>query len=223
MKREFEMASGNLIKVLYCENNVDGTVGGSYYSLLYLVKNVDREKYHPIVVFYTEHTLLPAYREAGVETHVWKKPDAFTFGGRHHRIWKWLRPLRPFALICQKALNLLRGFALPALEYAAYIKRNGIRIVHLNNSVLYNHDWMLAAKLAGVKCVTHERGINDWFPPSAKYFAKRLDAVICISEAVRHNMQGRGADFGNLVVIHNGLDPNSMKMVTSPDVLRSRY
>jgi glycosyltransferase involved in cell wall biosynthesis len=221
MKREVK--SNNLVKVLYCENNVDGTVGGSYYSLLYLVKNVDRQKYHPVVVFYTEHTLLPAYREAGVETHVWPKAAAFTFGGAHHRIWKWLRPLRPIGLICQKILNFLHGFLLPAIERAWYIKRNGIRIVHLNNSVLYNHDWMLAATLAGVKCVTHERGINDWFPPSAKYFAKRLDAVVCISEAVRLNMHERGADFGNLVVIHNGLDPKSMTVETPPDALRAAY
>lgn len=221
MKRE--MKSNNPVKILYCENNVDGTVGGSYYSLLYLVKNVDRQKYHPVVVFYTEHTLLPAYREAGVETHVWKKAYSFTFGSGHHKIWKWLRPLRPIALICQKMLNFLRGFLLPAIERAWYIKRNGIRIVHLNNSVLYNHDWMLAAILAGVKCVTHERGINDWFPPSAKYFAKRLDAVVCISEAVRFNMHERGADFGNLVVIHNGLDPKSMKVEATPDALRAAY
>ncbi|MEQ1795840.1 MAG: glycosyltransferase family 4 protein [Nitrospira sp.] len=216
-----EMESTNPVRVLYCESNVDGTVGGSYYSLLYLVKNVDRQKYHPVVVFYTEHTLLPAYREAGVETHVWAKAAAFTFGGAHHKIWKWLLPLRPIALIFQKVLNLLHGFLLPAIERAWYIKRNGIQIVHLNNSVLYNHDWMLGATLAGVKCVTHERGINDWFPPSAKYFAKRLDAVICISEAVRLNMHERGADFGNLAVIHNGLDPKSMKVETPPAALRA--
>ena len=211
------------IKVLYCENNVDGTVGGSYYSLLYLVKNLDRRRYYPIVIFYTAHTLLPAYQEAGIETHVWKRADAFTFGRAHHRIWKWLGPLRQVALVCQKGLNLFRGFLLPALQRARYIKQHGIRIVHLNNSVLYNHDWMLAAKLAGVKCVTHERGINDWFPPSSRYFGKRLDAVICISEAVQRNMRERGAEFGNSVVIHNGLDPDSMKIGVPPDVLRASY
>ena len=223
MKRGFDMAPGSPIKVLYCENNVDGTVGGSYYSLLYLVKNVDKQKYYPIVVFYTEHTLLPAYREAGVETHVWKKTDSFTFGSPHHKIWKWLGPLRPVATICQKLLNFAFGFIWPALERARYLKKNGIKIVHLNNSVLYNHDWMLAATIAGVKCVTHERGINDRFPPSAKYFTKRLDEVICISEAVRRNMHERGADFGNLVVIHNGLDPQSMKIGIKPEVLRATY
>jgi len=217
------MASDNLIKVLYCENNVDGTVGGSYYSLLYLVKNLDRRRYHPIVIFYTEHTLLPAYREAGVETYVWEKAKTFTFGGAHRKLWKWLRPFRPIVLGFQKALNLLHEFVFPALARAWYLKRNGVQIVHLNNSILYNHDWMFAAKLAGVKCMTHERGINDWFTASAKYFAKRLDAVICISDAVRRNMNERGADFGNLVVIHNGLDPKSMKIVIQPEALRAAY
>lgn len=211
------------MNVLYCENNIDGTVGGSYYSLLYLVKNLDRQRFRPIVIFYTEHTLLPAYREAGVETYVWKKAESFNFGCAHHKIWKWLGPLRPVASICQKLLNFVWGFLLPAFERARYIKQNGIRIVHLNNSVLYNHDWMLAARLAGVKCVTHERGINEWFSPSARYFSKRLDAVICISEAVRNNMRERGADFGNLVVIYNGLDPKSMKIVTQPELLRATY
>ncbi len=211
------------INVLYCENNIDGTVGGSYYSLLYLVKNLDRQRFHPIVIFYTEHTLLPVYRDAGVETHVWKKAESFTFGSAHHKVGKLLGPFRSIALICQKLLNFVRGFLLPALERARYIKQKGIRIVHLNNSVLYNHDWMLAAKLAGVKCVTHERGINEWFPPSARYFAKGLDAVVCISDAVQRNMRERGADFGNLHVIHNGLDPNSMRARVPPATLRATY
>lgn len=223
MKTRNDVKSNSPVKVLYCENNVDGTVGGSYYSLLYLVKNVDRRRYHPIVIFYTEHTLLPAYREAGVETYVWEKAKTFTFGVADHGVWKWLGPFRPIALIFQKALNLLHEFVFPALARVWYLKWNGIQIVHLNNSVLYNHDWMFAARLAGVKCVTHERGINDWFTASAKYFAKGLDAVICISEAVRRNMHERAADFGNLIVIHNGLDPNSMKMGMSPDVLRTVY
>lgn len=223
MKMERSVKPNDPVKVLYCESNIDGTVGGSYYSLLYLVKNLDRQRYHPIVVFYTKHTLLPVYREAGVETYVWKKAKAFTFGGDHHKLWKWFRPLRPIALVFQKTLNILHQFVFPALARAWYLKRNDVRIVHLNNSILYNHDWMFAAKLAGVKCVTHERGINDSFPASAKYFAKRLDAVICISEAVRRNMHERGADAGNLTIIHNGLDPKSMTLGTDPDTLRNAY
>jgi glycosyltransferase involved in cell wall biosynthesis len=208
---------GRRVRILYCENNVDGTVGGSYYSLLYLVKGLDRSRYEPIVVFYTEHTLLPAFRDAGIETQVWPRAQAFAFGARARGA------LRTPLLVVQKALNVLRTFLVPALVRAWRLKRRGIDIVHLNNSVLYNHDWMLAARLTGTACLTHERGINDRFPRAARYFGRGLDAVICISDAVRENMRQRGADFGNLITIHNGLDPEAMRLQTPAEALRAEH
>ena len=50
-------------KVLYCESNVDGTIGGSHYCLLWLVENLDRTKFTPLVVFYEEHALVPRFRQ----------------------------------------------------------------------------------------------------------------------------------------------------------------
>jgi glycosyltransferase involved in cell wall biosynthesis len=82
---------------------------------------------------------------------------------------------------------------------------------------------MLAANLTGRRCITHERGINDRYTSGAKYLGKRLDAVICISEAVRRNMVEGGADFGNLVTIYNGLDPAVMRVGTPADELRRRH
>ena len=203
--------------VLYCENNVDGTVGGSYYSLLYLVKGIDRSKYNPIVIFYTDHRLLPAFREAGVETLLWRKVGSFAFAAHFRGALGWLRaPM----LVLQKGLNFVSGFLVPALQRAWFLRRRHVRLVHLNNSVLYNHDWMLASRLTGIPCVTHERGINERFPAAAKHFGAGLKAVICISEAVRDNMRRRGADFGNLVTIHNGLDPAMMRITRDAGELR---
>ena len=206
------------VNVLYCDSNVDGTVGGSYYSLLYLVSGLDRTRFRPIVVFYSDHRLIPAYRQAGVETIVWKKVRPFDFGGARQT-----GPLRLVALSIQKGLNLIGGFVLPALARAWFLRRRDIRILHLNNSVLHNHDWMLAAKLTGTPCVTHERGINDRFPAGTRYFGRSLRAVICISDAVRANMQARGADFGNLVTIPNGLDPTAMRLNREPGELRRAF
>lgn len=218
------MRTNGPTRVLYCENNVDGTVGGSYYSLLYLVKGLDRRQYDPIVVFYTEHALLSAFREAGIETHVWSKAKTFTFGADPNRMWKWLFPIRPMALVLQKALNVVHEFLFPALVRAWFLKRNGVKIVHLNNSILYNHDWMLAAKLARAKCVTHERGINQKYSRSARFFGRRLDAVICISSAVKDHLVRSGVDFGNLLLIHNGLDPSWVNPEPARVVeLRKRY
>ncbi len=125
--------------------------------------------------------------------------------------------------MAQKALNFVRGFVGPALARAWFLRSRRIAIVHLNNSVLYNHDWMLAALLTRAVCVTHERGINDRFPAAARFFGRRLNTVICISEAVRENMRRRGADFGNLVTIYNGLDPEMMRVQTPASELRRTY
>lgn len=206
------------IKVVYCENNQDGTVGGSYYSLLYLVSNLSRSRFCPTVVFYRDNRLIPAFKAAGVETLIWPQSTPFTFGSRFRGSW-----LGAPVVALQKALNVGWRFVTPAITKAWFLWRNDFQIVHLNNSVLFDHDWMLAAKLTGRRCVTHERGIFDSYTASAKYFAKRLDAVICISDAVRKQLQACGADFGNLVTIHNGLDPAALKTETSPAVLRRQY
>jgi glycosyltransferase involved in cell wall biosynthesis len=213
------MTTGRPVRILYCENNVDGTIGGSYYSLLYLVKGLDRARYMPTVVFYTDHALVPVFREAGIETLVWRRTAPVTFGNRLALLGTLAAPV----VLLQKALNFARGFLLPAVARAWFLKTRRIEVVHLNNSVLYNHDWMLAAQLAGVRCLTHERGINEVYPSAAKYFGRRLDAVVCISEAVRKNMEERGADFGNLRTIYNGLDPEVMRIKTPPADMRRKY
>jgi len=211
------MARRKPVRVLYCENNVDGTIGGSYFSLLYLAKGLDRSRFEPIVVFYTEHTLLSAFKDAKIETIVWPQTRFFSFASRMRG------PLKTPMLVVQKALNSVRGFVLPALSRAWFLVRRNIKIVHLNNSVLGNHDWMLAARLTGRKCLTHERGINERYTGLAKYFGSRLDAVICISDAVKRNMQERGAGFANLKTIYNGLDPAMMKVRTPAGELRARH
>lgn len=211
------MTSRRPATILYCENNVDGTVGGSYYSLLYLLRGLDQTRFSPVAVFYTDHSLLPAYQQAGIDTLVWPRRRAFTFGSRLPRAIRWCRPP---VLAMRKGMNFLATFLLPALSRAWFLRRRRVSLVHLNNSVLYNHDWMLAARLAGVRCLTHERGINERYSRAARYFGRRLDAVICISDAVRDNMRTRGADFGNLVTIHNGLDPMMMRQRVHADDLR---
>lgn len=208
------------VRVLFCETNVDRTIGGSYFSLLFLASGLDRRKFTPIVVFSTEHALLPRFVAAGVETIVWPPPRPFSFGRDWRGARRWLRAPASFL---RRAINVLWTLVIPTLQRSVFLRRRRVRIVHLNNSVLYNHDWMLAARLSGARCVTHERGINERFPAVARWHAQRLDAIICISEAVRSNLVARGVDFGNLVLIHNGLDPDAVGPVTGIDELRRHY
>jgi len=101
--------------------------------------------------------------------------------------------------------------------------RYRIDIVHLNNSILHNHDWMLASMLRNIPCITHERGINNFFPSLARFFGKRLNAIICISEAVKQNMRAHGVDYENMVTIHNGFDPDTAVVRTTPEAIRERH
>ena len=195
--------------MLFCETNVDGTIGGSYYSLLYLVKGLDKIQFAPLVLFHTEHILLDAFKSAGAEIVVWPKAGGFSFSARLPRVLGFLQA--PLAVV-QKAMNLVQGFFLSAVARAVFIRRRSVDLVHLNNSILYNHDWMLAARLAGRPCVSHERGINEGYPAWARFWGRRLDAIICISEAVRGTMAAAGADFGNLHTIHNGFDPAEVRL-----------
>lgn len=195
-------------RVLYVEGNVDGTVGGSYFSLLYLVSNLDRARYEPVVVFAADTALLPRFHAAGVRTLIRPLPPPVRLRG-------------PVGRLLAKGGNFWRGMVAEPLRLAALLRRERIGLVHLNNSIVRNHSWMVGAMLAGIPCVTHERGINERFPLRARLLARRLAAVICISAAVRDNFVARGLGGLPLVTIHNGLDPATMQPSRAADEVRS--
>ena len=193
-------------RMLYVEGNLDGTIGGSYFSLLFLVAGLDRTRFEPIVVFATPNSLLPRFEAAGVRTLI--VPPA--------------EPGKAFAgSVIAKALNFFRGFVLEPWRLARILKRERIDLVHLNNSIRRNHPWMLAARLRGVPCITHERGINLGFKPRDRKLAHGLRSVICISGAVRDNFVERGLGDLPLVTIYNGLDPAQMQVTRSAEDVRS--
>jgi glycosyltransferase involved in cell wall biosynthesis len=194
MTRTIENRQLTRKRIVYVEGNTDGTVGGSFFSLLFLVKNLDHSHYAPTVVFSTPNPLIPKYEAAGASVIV--RPTV-----RPLRATQKL--LRAFARIANAVLWL----AVEPVRLARFLRRNRFDLVHLNNSVERNHPWMLAAVLAAVPCVTHERGINQRLSREAGWLARRLSAIICISSAVRHNLERLGLSDCDLVTIPNGLDP----------------
>lgn len=206
--------------VLYCEGNTDGTVGGSFFSLLYLVSGLDKTKYNPIVVFHDEHTLLPQYHAAGIRTLIIPayKPAIYQIEHVPPGV-AWL--VLPCRDVFQKAVNFSKGLVGRTFYYARLLRELNIDIVHLNNSIVRNNDWMLGAMLARVPCMTHERGINRYYPLLARALGRRLKAIVCISNAVRDNLKDHSIDAGNLVTIYNGIDPRVVSVNTeAADILQ---
>lgn len=193
--------------IMYCEGNTDGTVGGSFFSLLYLVKGLNKSKYRPIVVFHKEHSLMDEYAKAGIETIIVPRPSPTVLRFRDESPLKVFNyPLK----LVQKAINLIKFLPLTIYRYRRLILEKDVDLLHLNNSVAANHDWMLAALLSNIKCITHERAIYSKYSRLSRFLSPHLDKVICISEAVRDNLNRCGIDSKN-IVIYNGIDPQTVK------------
>lgn len=214
------------IRILYCETNRDGTIGGSFYSLLFLIKGLDKSIYDPSVIFYKENSLINEYKNAGAKVHVLELPQSF-----HLMSYAWFSLLNKlshgllYILLSpvQKLINLNRFFIARSLKNWKFIRKNKYDLVHLNNTVNWNHDWMLAAKMAGIKCITHERGINPTFRPFTKTLGDIIDGIVCISESVKTNLLKQNFNPDKLYLIYNGLDPNEIQIKTPAELMRKKY
>lgn len=193
-------------RILYVEHNRDGTVGGSHHSLLYLLRGLDRRRWEPLVAFYEEHALLPEFRRQATEVAIVRRrravrlvPEAPASGGTG-------RLLRLPGLAAQRAVNLVSRVVAPALASARWLRSRRVRIVHLSNSLLHGHEWMLAARLAGARCVVHQRGYG-YGRAVNRHFSRLVDAVICVSDDIRRDLEReRLPRRGPLLTVHNGID-----------------
>jgi len=197
-------------RILYVEGNVDGTVGGSYYSLFFLATGLDRSRFHPIVCFATETPFRDRLRSEGIDTIVVQMTAPFVVKG-------------PLGRIASKAANFLLGLLVEPMRLARLLRKLDVSLLHLNNSITRNHPWMIAARMAGIPCITHERGINESFSTRSLWLARTLKAVICISAAVRDNFQERGLGDLPLVTIYNGLDPAAMTVSRGRDEILREF
>lgn len=200
-------------RVLYCESNVDGTIGGSHYCLLNLVEWLDRSRYEPVTLFYQQHALIPRF-EAVSETVVWPPHDPW-------RPATGPAAAAPLAML-RRGVNFLKLAALVRRE-ARWLREHDIALVHLNNSVTRHHDWMLAALVSGVPCITHERGLNDRYSGLDRFLARRLDLIIPMSRWIQDHMVARGVAPDNIRVLYDGLDPTRLKVTRRADALRHEW
>lgn len=201
-------------RVLFVEGNPDGTVGGSFFLMLDLILGLDRNQFEPTAVYRFDNFVADRLRAAGVPVVIMPPVIPLTFDR------KWMAvALAPI----KKAANFVRGFVLPTLSYARFLRRHRIDLINLNNSITRNHPWMVAAFLTRTLCVTHEMGINAHYSWLSRFLGRRLGAVISLSHVIHDAMRERNADLPNIEVIHCGIDASRYKQVESPAELRLKH
>ena len=110
-------------RILYVEQNVDGTIGGSHYCLLYLIEGLDRQKYDPVTIFYENNPLVDKFSKQG---------DTI--------VMAVIKYQHRGPVIIRKILNLMI-LLIFILRCYLFLKRKKIDLVHLNacrNSLYYS-------------------------------------------------------------------------------------
>lgn len=197
-------------RVLYCESSADGTIGGSHYCLLYLLEHLDRSKFEPLTVFYERHALIDRF-QATSETIIHDRDRPVS--------WRGAGPLMP---LLGRAVNFGKFLGV-VTNHVAFLRRHGIDLVHLNNSITRHQDWMLAARLAGIPCIVHERGLSDTYTARDRLYASRVALIISMSAWIRDHMVSRGVDGRNIRVMYDGLDPAKVAVTKTAAEMRAAW
>jgi glycosyltransferase involved in cell wall biosynthesis len=189
----------NRKRILFVEQNTDGTVGGSYHSLLLLVQHLDRSAFEPTVAFYQDHALVDEFERC---TAVMMLNDVKPVRIERAATAGLLDPAGAVALAVQKAVNVTRASAASFARMAQVTRAVRPDLIHMNNSVLTGIEWPMAARLSRARCVAHQRG----FAPPPPYIGL-FDHIICISEAVRADLMERAPGMASRTVrVYNGID-----------------
>ena len=201
--------------ILFIEANTDGTIGGSHYCLLELIKGLNKSKFKPFVLFYQKNILIPEF-ERHCPVIILDKTRGLVIKRDFPHLYSLVNklPYLPYFLILfQKTYNFFRYHLTDFLKIIYLLSKLKIDLVHINNAPALT-DWLIACKILRKKCIAHLRG--NWNP---KFFQKKLvryyDAVISISNSVTSHAKKKGIYINNFITIYDGIDINTvLKMKT---------
>ena len=181
-------------RILYIEFNRDGTIGGSYFSLLYLIQGLDKKNFEPWVVFYKSHDLEKEFQNSSEKL--------FIFSNSFHKIIPSERT------IPDKINRYLHYYFTQVIKNIIFLKKNQIKLVHLNNNLKTGHEWVIAAKILQIPVITHHRGYFHHYSKIDRIISSRfLSSIICISKSIKNHLNAHEIRNKRIFVVHNGLDP----------------
>lgn len=164
-----------MIPILYWSNYSELTQGGQK-SLFYIMQDVDRSKYFPVLACQYEGTLTAKSREMNIPVEIVKLPPAL-------RIWHLIG-------IIKFTLTLFR-----------IINKYGIRIIHSEELRVAFLAYFIKY-LKNLKIIWHVRVLWE-FPVQNMIGLFISDSVICVSKAVSDNFKSKSE---KLNVVISGVD-----------------
>lgn len=173
-----------------------GSMGGSQRQLLYLIENLDRSVYEPVVVCRREGVFTDALRRLGVKTLV--------------------RPMRSWRKYPDALLRYI-----DAERIAGCLSREGISIVHSSDLWLTGYMRWISRRL-GIPSVLHVRA--PVCPRDVrKHCFDRADMIVAISVRVKRNLIEAGICPEKIAQIDDGVDIGLFKPSKNRNVLKRDF
>jgi glycosyltransferase involved in cell wall biosynthesis len=191
--------------------------GGSAFSLYYLIKGLDRTRYEPVVLFYTQERPLIGDKLAilGVKVITLEKQHRVSSsalaepverrdigGWLEARFGRWTCQVYVFLKACYQFVRWEASRVWPIVHT---IRQNEINLVHLNTGLCHGTPGIIASWLTGTPCVCHVR-MFDELSHFDRVFARFVDSFVYISRAVAENYITQGIPSAKGTVVHNAVD-----------------
>ena len=211
-------------RVLYVENGIG--YGGAIICLRHLVRNLDRERFEPIVV--TGKTDGP-YSDVAREARWLPLRDRIvdTLG--------WQRRIREsaFARTAPRLADLTRwmlGRADDALNFVPYFARLTVTVartrpalIHANNEPQCNRAALMAGKLLGIPVVCHVRGEYPRQTKVLRWLYSLPDQFIAVSRWISQGMANLGVAEERRTCVYDGIELEKLDMHADGAAFRSRH
>lgn len=199
-------------RVLYVD--LAPTPAGSVVSLRYLLRELDRSRYQPVVLLSSQNRAVSWFRDMDLPVYTipsrqgqgvafGPRVDAWRQGG----LGEWMRSHPRAARIWHTGGALLRWRRKlwpEAQRIYQVIARVQPDLVHFNAELVVNRAGLLAAYMAHVPAICHVRGWEAW-DVWDRLLARTVKAFICNSRAVAEPLRRMGVPDHKLHVIYNGV------------------
>ncbi|UOB18266.1 glycosyltransferase family 4 protein [Abyssalbus ytuae] len=106
------------------------------------------------------------------------------------------------------------------------VKQHHIDIIHVHDSNAFSLTLIALSFLPKTKLVysrkRNNRIKNNYFK-KLKYNSKKIDKIVCVSEAVRNVFKGIVTDMNKVITIYDGIDTHQFKDNTNLSILHKEY
>lgn len=216
-------------RILYVTQAIEGGVA---VVVDQLARGLDRDRYEPIVLFDThkQSHIREKLSESDIKTidltkltgeHVSDKPKL----GRNKDIGVHLKACfgeraRQVYFSMKSAYKFMLQQAPRIRSFMNVIRENGIELVHTHNELTHGKPEILAARLTGVRCISHNHGYPE-LTHFDKTFARFVDSFIYISRDLAEHHIAQGKPKAKGVIIHNGIDMKEFTRTYDTTLIRN--